>query len=79
MNQTPPKVGRYPADSPDNIIRTLDKGNETPFDKRFSAGEVGTIDAATTQCFDYKNGVLVEVKCPDVVIVVQDDTPPHPG
>lgn len=51
------------------IMKMVSSNNTTPVTSKFSVGEVVTINAQEVKCFKKKAGGMVQVRCPDKIVV----------
>lgn len=52
-----------------DILAKLRRRQTTPISQKLSAGEVGTVNDQEVKCYKKRSGGLVQVKCPDIMIV----------
>lgn len=52
-----------------DILAKVRRRQTTPISQKLSAGEVGTVNDQEVKCFKKRSSGLVQVKCPDIMIV----------
>lgn len=69
QTKSPAKVMKMRTLTTNDIMVKVRRRQTTPISEKLSAGEVGTVNDQEVKCFKKRSGGLVQVKCPDIMIV----------
>lgn len=69
QTRSPAEVMQMRKMTKTDILAKVRRRQTTPISQKLSAGEVGTVNDQEVKCYKKRSGGLVQVKCPDIMIV----------